>query len=197
MRKTTLILLAAGLMVALSAGESHAAVDEPEAFRILFPHLDLETGFSNDWGDVRSQGRRHKGTDLLAEKGSPVVAIADGVVYKIAVGKPRAGIYLVIRHGDDWESWYMHLNNDTPGTDDGRGGAENAFPEGIAEGAPVVAGQVIAFVGDSGNAEHTTAHTHFELHYRGRPINPYHFLVRAEARRDLERAILAGELPFR
>lgn len=86
---------------------------------------------------------------------------------------------IVVRHDDDWESWYIHLDNDTPGTDDGEG---RGIAEGLEPGVRVTAGQVIGYVGDSGNAESTPAHVHFELRTPdGVPVNPYEALRAAGA----------------
>src|SRR3546814_5724289 len=66
--------------------------------------------------------------------------------------------------GDDGRTYsYVHLNNDTPGTDDGRGTANQAYAPGVAQGKRVERGQHIAFMGDSGNAEATQAHLHFSI----------------------------------
>jgi peptidoglycan hydrolase-like protein with peptidoglycan-binding domain len=75
-------------------------------------------------------------------------------------------------------SWYIHLNNDTPGTDDGLGWG---IAEGIVPGARVSAGQLIGWVGDSGNAEDTDPHLHFELHDAyGVIVDPYPALLLAQ-----------------
>ena len=84
----------------------------------------------------------------------------------------------MIDHADDYSTWYMHLDNDDPGTNNGRGGAAAAFAEGLEVGDYVAAGQVIGYVGNSGNAEGTHHHTHFELRLDNRPIDPYPYLVR-------------------
>jgi hypothetical protein len=80
-------------------------------------------------------------------------------------------------------TWYIHLNNDTPGTDDGAGGPEAAYAPGLAVGDFVAAGDVIGFTGDSGNAESRVAHTHFELQHNDRYLNPYPYLRAAQDRR--------------
>ncbi len=149
-----------------------------------FPHSDVNIEFANDWGRPRSGGRTHKGTDIFSPKGSPVVAVADGFVEYMAKW-PTAGFALIIRHADDWSSHYYHLNNDKPGADRGAGGWEAAFAPGLEEGDFVSAGQLVGFVGDSGNAESARAHTHFELHDGSRVVNPFPFLEEAYQRMEL------------
>ena len=60
--------------------------------------------------------------------------------------------------GDDGNDYfYIHINNDTPGTDDGKGGVLYAYAPGLYEGQHVECGELIAYVGDSGNAENTVS----------------------------------------
>jgi len=120
-----------------------------------------------------------------------VYAVADGVV--IHVGTSRlSGRNLRIEHIDGWTSHYVHLNNDNPGTDDGDAPWSLTVAPGIWVGSEVKQGQLIAWVGDSGNAESTTPHTHFELRKDNRAINPYGILQEAYERdRDHEEWIFA------
>ena len=175
----TLILFGTLLLLSVAAAPPAVADD---GFRIVyFPHKDTESTFTNDWGDPRPGGRRHKGTDIMAEKHSEVVAVADGFIVAMKES-PRSGYYIRMQHQDGWQSWYMHLNNDTPGTDDGAGGEEAAFPPDLEVGMYVPAGTVVGYVGDSGNAEGGSAHTHFELRKGMRAVNPYRYLAEAHAR---------------
>lgn len=174
--RRTVVLLFAALWLHIALPAQAAPADE---FSIeVFPHAGDEIKFSNDWGNPRPGGRKHQGTDIFSPKGTPVVAIADGFIEYVEKW-PSAGYALIIRHADGWSSRYYHLNNDNPGTDDGRGGWELAFAPGIEEGVFVFAGQVVAYVGDSGNAEPSSPHTHFELHHDGRAVNPYPYLAEA------------------
>jgi len=152
--------------------------DAAEDIVLTFPQNASTTRFIDTYGAGKADGRVHRGEDLHAPKGAPVYAASDGVVVRMGDG-PRAGYYLVIQHADQWQSWYMHLNNDRPGTDSGRGGAQTAYAQGLDVGDFVKGGQLIGFVGDSGNAEGTEPHTHFELHKGKRPVNPYHHLFTA------------------
>lgn len=106
--------------------------------------------------------RRHHGQDLMAKKMQPLVAAFDGTV---VVGKARPGGHMTlrIRGANGWTACYYHVNNDNPGTDDGSGGETFAFAPGLRTGQFVYEGQFIGFVGDSGNAETTAPHCHFEL----------------------------------
>lgn len=176
LRKFILVALVVALFgstASLSVAPAHA--DEGFEF-MYFPHQGLDSEFANDWGNPRDGGERtHKGNDIFAPKLTPVVAVADGFVTFVGTSK-RPGNQVRIRHANGWETWYFHLNNDTPGTDDNRGGALNAYAPGIEEGVFVSAGTVIGYVGDSGNAEPTPSHTHFELHRNGTTLNPYTYL---------------------
>ena len=67
---------------------------------------------------------------------------------------------------------YVHLNDDIEGNDN-LGGKETAFAENINLGVEVVAGQIIGYLGDSGNAEGTVPHVHFEVRYMGKSFDVY------------------------
>jgi hypothetical protein len=101
---------------------------------------------------------------------APVVAVRGGIVEKIEYGGYLSGTSVRIRHDDGWSSHYVHLNNDLYGTDDGQG--EGVRP-GLAEGDRVEQGELLGWVGDSGNAEGTIPHLHFELRNpAGTPVDP-------------------------
>lgn len=179
-RSLALILaLTVGLVAFLPAGRAFAH-DLGLPFEVRFPQQAEETSFSDTWGARRPGGRRHMGTDLMAEKMTEVYAFADGVVAKVATSR-RPGRYVIIEHADGWETYYIHLNNDTPGTDDGDADWRFTVADGVQEGVEVHAGQLIGWVGDSGNAEGSGSHTHFELLHNGRNVNPYEVLIAAQA----------------
>ncbi len=147
---------------------------------LVFPIVG-STYFYSGFGACRDNcSREHHGIDIMSYnwKGLPVVAAHDGVVTKVTHDEGNAGCSVRIRGRDRWETRYYHLNNDTPGTD------EVGFPcpaAGIEVGTTVSAGQLIAYVGDSGNAETTPPHVHFELRMpNGHPVDPYRSLRSAK-----------------
>ena len=143
---------------------------------MVFPVVG-DVSYTDTFGDPRGGGRTHEGQDLLADKMTPVVAVAAGTVGWMHNEQGGNCCAMALEHDDGWASWYIHLNNDTPGTDDGLGWG---FAVGIEPGVHVEAGQLIGFVGDSGNAEATVPHLHFELHDpEGTPANSYDALVQA------------------
>jgi len=153
-------------------------VDYPLTFPVAGPNSYVD-GFYEE----RSAGLHHA-QDLMAPKGTPVVAVAPGTVERVNWSRdpshlrPGDCCSVTIRHTDGWESWYVHLNNDSPGTDDGLAWG---IADGIVPGVSVEAGQLIGWVGDSGNAEATPPHLHFELYdHRGVVVNPYEALRAAE-----------------
>lgn len=143
---------------------------------IVFPVLG-SSSYGNDFGDGRSGGRTHEGNDIFAPKMRPLLAAVDGTVQWVQYPQPEWGYAISLRDADGWQYWYLHVNNDTPGTDDGLGGGLHAYAPDVINGATVKAGQVIGWVGDSGNAESTSPHLHFEIHAPDRSvINPYESL---------------------
>jgi hypothetical protein len=147
--------------------------------KLVFPVVGLSKYWSG-FGDCRDNcTREHHGVDIFTYgyKGFPIVAAHDGTVTKVTYDEGNAGCSVRIRGKDRWETRYFHLNNDLPGTDEI--GAPCPAP-GIEVGTEVMAGQIIGYMGDSGNAEDTPAHLHFELRNRsGYPIDPYRSLKNA------------------
>jgi murein DD-endopeptidase MepM/ murein hydrolase activator NlpD len=179
-RRQFLKLLATAATAAVVPVPLRALAASRPPLDVFFPQDPLATWFEPTFGAVKPDGRRHLGIDLMAPKLSPVFSIADGTVQRISQS-PRAGRHLILDHADGWQSWYLHLNNDAAGRDNGRADWALSVVEGIEEGTEVRAGQHIGYVGDSGNAEGAQPHTHFELHLRSRILNPYPYLVESHA----------------
>jgi peptidoglycan hydrolase-like protein with peptidoglycan-binding domain len=168
-------LLGAFVVLSLVSGLLTLSAPAPAAAAISYGDLvsynlefavDGPTEFKDTFGDCRDGcSRGHEGTDIFAKKRTPVVAAATGTVRYVNWSRsqglnPARCCSVVIDHDDGWQSRYLHMNNDTKGTDDGQGWG---VADGIAPGVRVKAGQLIGWVGDSGNAENTASHLHFEL----------------------------------
>ena len=133
---------------------------------------------TDNFGEPRA-GHTHEGIDMIGPKMTPLYAAVDGVVSYMPLPEPSWGYHLVIRDSDGYEYIYLHINNDNPGTDDGMGGVEYAFAPDVRKGAHVTRGQLVAYMGDSGNAEWVTDHLHFEIRKNDIPIDPYESLLAA------------------
>jgi murein DD-endopeptidase MepM/ murein hydrolase activator NlpD len=180
---TTLALITTGIGSITDPAPASASGEDSIFVLTVFPHDTEDLTFWDSWGARRSGGRRHQGIDIMSPRGTEIVAVADGVVTKL--GKSRlSGYFIRLDHADGWATSYMHLNNDTFGTDDGEGGTWTAFFPTLMEGDEVRAGQVIGYVGDSGNAEGTRPHTHFEIKHDGKKTNPYPYLLDALEREN-------------
>jgi len=142
--------MAVTVPTAQAANEYGADVD----YALVFPVVGANRYGDHFWAS-RASGTHHA-VDIMADKMIPVVAVADGTISYV---NSRC-CTLRINHDDGWSSVYIHLNNDTPGTDDGQGWG---IAPGISAGTHVSAGQIIGWVGDSGNAENAGSHLHFEL----------------------------------
>ena len=132
---------------------------------------DLDDTF----GDARGSERQHQALDIMAPAGTPVLAVADGHVEKL-FDSERGGltVYQFDASGR-WCYYYAHLQRYAPG---------------LAEGAQVRRGEVLGYVGSSGNADPAAPHLHFAVFelgperqwWAGTPVNPYPLLVDAPPR---------------
>jgi murein DD-endopeptidase MepM/ murein hydrolase activator NlpD len=123
----------------------------------------------------RSGGRVHNAIDIMAPEGTPVLAAGDGTILKLRTG--GLGGVTLYQLGSDGRTlfYYAHLQR---------------YAAGMAEGLPVWKGQVIAYVGDTGNAGRGNYHLHFSVSrledprrwWQGENVNPYPMLAGVAAR---------------
>jgi murein DD-endopeptidase MepM/ murein hydrolase activator NlpD len=170
--------------------------------------FDEDVSFWDTYGASRSGGRTHKGVDLMAPQMHPMYAAVGGRIHRAYGGDDRSCLdgarcssYGLLIYGDDGRSYfYLHMNNDTPGRPNGcdnSGGAENAYAprltqiirdRGTLEPLParydpkdvvrVEAGELLGYVGSSGNAGCRVDHIHFET-WQG-----HEFLSANDSRKD-------------
>jgi murein DD-endopeptidase MepM/ murein hydrolase activator NlpD len=139
---------------------------------LLIPVANVTPNQLHDtFGQARSEGRRHDAIDIMAHKDALVLATTNGVVSKL-FQSDRGGVTLYERDPSGrYIYYYAHLAR---------------YADGIAEGKQLLRGDVIAYVGDTGNAGAGNYHLHFAISKitsprswsGGDPINPYPLLVR-------------------
>lgn len=116
----------------------------------------------NTYGAPRDGGRRrHRGIDIFAPRGTPVIAASEGQVSFIGT-QPKAGkcVWLVNDNGVSF--FYAHLDK---------------WAAGLYEGKQIRAGDVLGYVGRTGNARKSSHHLHFAIHRESQAVNPYPYLV--------------------
>jgi len=174
-RGACLLLALFGLAGAATAAAPNGAVPT-----LIFP-VAGPTTYTDDFGQARPGGK-HQGNDMLATKKTPVVAVEPGKI-EFWTTSASAGcmLYLYGVSGTMYE--YIHLNNDVTMKNDNRGKcvAGSAYAPGLKNGAKVTAGQMVGYVGDSGDANGLHAHLHFEVHPGGgKAVSPYPYLQAAQ-----------------
>src|SRR4051794_33172460 len=122
--------------------------------------------FSDTYGAPRADTITHVGVDIFADSGTPIVAVADGRLYRVGTLK-ISGNRLWLRDKNGNRYFYCHLSD---------------FAAAAYNGADVKAGEIIGFVGSTGDAEQTPPHLHFEVHMPdGAVVNPTPFVSKWEA----------------
>lgn len=116
---------------------------------------------TDTWGGARSEGRTHEGIDIFAPRGTPIQATTAGVIYRI--GDDRLGGKVVFIMGPGGAGhYYAHMEDYAD----------------ISINTWVNSGDIIGYVGDSGNAKGTPPHVHYGIYIQGRAVNPYPLLAK-------------------
>lgn len=145
-------------------------IEDLAARRLLIPVQGIAAGqLQNTFDDARSEGRVHEAIDIMAARGTPVLAVEEGRVVKL-FQSDKGGITLYqFDPSETFCYYYAHLDR---------------YANGIGEGALVHRGQVIGYVGSTGNASPDGPHLHFAIFrlgpekqwWKGEALNPYRAL---------------------
>jgi len=127
------------------------------------------TDLTRQFSDARGGSRRHEAIDILAPRNTPVLAVEGGTIARLFFSKAGGTTVYQFDPSSEFCYYYAHLER---------------YADGLREGQPVRRGQVIGYVGTSGNAPKTTPHLHFAIFrlteakrwWEGTPIDPYDVL---------------------
>jgi murein DD-endopeptidase MepM/ murein hydrolase activator NlpD len=162
---------------AIPARTPEAVPADPEPLlkgrKIALPIAGLKAESVHDTFDAARGGgdRRHEAADIMAPRGTPVLAVDDGIIQKLFSSKPGGLTIYQFDGAEQYCYYYAHLDGYAPG---------------LKEGMLVRRGDTIGFVGTSGNADPDSPHLHFAIFKLGpekrwwegnRPVNPYPILM--------------------
>jgi murein DD-endopeptidase MepM/ murein hydrolase activator NlpD len=122
--------------------------------------------------DEVHDGQKHEAIDIMEPRGTPVRAVVSGTIRKLFLSKPGGNTIYLFDEMEMYCYYYAHLDG---------------YAAGLREGMRIERGDVIGFVGSSGNAVARSPHLHFAITqlgpekqwWKGQPIDPYPFLVDA------------------
>jgi murein DD-endopeptidase MepM/ murein hydrolase activator NlpD len=154
-----------------AAPESAAAATVSVADQLLIPVAGISASQLNDtFNETRGDDRRrHEALDIEAPKGTQVFAVADGKVAKLFDSKPGGLTAYQFDTSEKFAYYYAHLDR---------------YAAGVKEGTVLKRGDLVGYVGTTGNADPATPHLHFAIFelgpekqwWKGTPINPYPLL---------------------
>ena len=160
------------VLAAALASAALASGGDPLASRkLLFPVKGVEPAKVRDTFDERRGLVKHEALDIMADKGTPVLAVDDGRVVKLFKSVPGGITLYQFDPTQTYAYYYAHLDRYAPG---------------LKEGANVKRGDVIGYVGNTGNASAGAPHLHFTIYrlgpdrkwWRGTPVNPYPYFAK-------------------
>lgn len=138
--------------------------------KLLVPVQGIRySALSDNYGQPRGKERAHEALDIMAPRGTPVLAAADGKVVKLFNSKPGGITLYEFDLGEKYAYYYAHLDR---------------YADGIKEGMQVKRGELLGYVGSTGNADPNAPHLHFAVvrltpekqWWKGTPVNPYPLL---------------------
>jgi len=139
------------------------------------PIAGLSLANLHDTFEQTHDGHRHEAIDILEPRGTPVRAVVPGTIRKLFLSKPGGNTIYQFDEMGVYCYYYAHLDG---------------YAKGLREGMRVARGEVIGFVGSTGNADARTPHLHFaifelgpeKLWWKGTAVDPYPALVAAVKR---------------
>ncbi|MEO7306347.1 MAG: M23 family metallopeptidase [Ferruginibacter sp.] len=156
MKSIFLLLLLAGLSVsAVASSTINKKSRKPKAAALVYPVSGKTSKVGGFFGDYRNGGRSHKGMDIYAKKGTPVVAVCDGTITSTKTEILGGKTIRLRGAGKTWTAYYAHLDK-----------------LGVSVGQRVKKGETIGTIGNTGNAKHKPSHLHFGIYGGGRAVNP-------------------------
>ena len=154
-----------------AAAPAVAANRPAEPSALLLPVQGIAARDLRDtFGDGRDGNQRgHEAIDILAPRGTPVLAVADGPIVKLFLSQPGGITIYQFDATEQLAYYYAHLDR---------------YADGLAEGQMVRRGSVMGYVGSTGNASPDAPHLHFAMFklgpekqwWKGEPINPFGYL---------------------
>ena len=168
-------LVAAIATAALASGAALGADEDDAVKELRKRHLELPVqglkrhDLRDTFSEMRAGTRRHEALDILAPRNTPVVAVEDGTIARLFLSKPGGLTIYQFDPTSTYAYYYAHLER---------------YADGLKDGERVKRGQVIGYVGTSGNAPPDTPHLHFAIFklteakhwWQGTAIDPYRVL---------------------
>jgi murein DD-endopeptidase MepM/ murein hydrolase activator NlpD len=155
-----------------SVGAPSPAANLPamQPARLMVPVEGMAlASIKDNFDQPRGSERHHEALDIMAPKGAKVLATADGKVVKLFTSKPGGLTVYQFDPTEKYAYYYAHLDH---------------YAEGLKEGAEIKRGDLIGYVGTTGNADPNAPHLHFAVFeltpekqwWKGTPVNPYPLL---------------------
>lgn len=147
-----------------------ATTSPPASDKLLIPVSGVNASqLSDTFDQARGAERRHEALDIMAPRGTQVLAVADGKVAKLFNSKPGGLTVYQFDLSERFAYYYAHLDR---------------YAEGVKEGTSLKRGDLVGYVGATGNANPASPHLHFAIFelgpekqwWKGRPINPFTLL---------------------
>jgi len=140
--------------------------------RLLFPVVGVDPAKVHDsFSDARDGGRRHRALDIMAPRGTPILAADDGRILRMSTSALGGITIYAVDPAERIVYYYAHLDR---------------YFEGLSAGQPIARGDTLGYVGTTGNAPKDTPHLHFQVmrmpanrrnYWNGEAIDPYPFFV--------------------
>ena len=167
-RRVCACLLFIGAVPLLSGADEAGDIARLRVRDLLIPVQSVApAGLADTYQQARAGGQRaHEALDIMAPRGTPVLAVEDGVITKLFLSKAGGITIYQYDRAREFAYYYAHLDR---------------YAAGLQEGSAVRKAQVIGYVGSTGNASSEAPHLHFAIFrlgpgrewWRGTPINPF------------------------